>query len=88
MSKMISKRAAVRAGKKLNEMAEHFNERTVEGLRVGRLMTDREAQEATEVIRIANEIIYQYYAIPKDVRECWYVEVGANGVPVQDMAQE
>lgn len=84
---MISRRSATRAGRKLNELAEHFNEKTVEGLRVSRLMTDYEAQEATEAVRIANEIIYQYFCMPRDVREYWHKEAGSDGIPVQDLAE-
>lgn len=84
---MISRRSGTRAGRKLNELAERFHEKTVEGLRVSRLMTDLEAREATEAVRIANEIIYQYFCIPKDVREFWHQEVGADGIPVQDLAE-
>ena len=85
---MISKRAAVRAGKKLNEAAEYLNARTPDGLRTCRLMNDRDAEEVAEAVRIANEIILQHYGIPKDVREFWHTEVGADGIPVQDLAQE
>ena len=85
---MISKRAAVRAGKKLNEAAEYLNARTPDGLRTCRLMNDRDAEEVAEAVRIANEIIFQHYGIPKDVREFWHTEVGSDGVPVSDLPQE
>ena len=85
---MISKRAAVRAGKTLNEAVERLNVRTPDGLRTCRFMTDREVEELAEAVRVANEIIYQHYGIPKDVREFWHTEVGADGIPVQDLAQE
>lgn len=85
---MISRRAAVRAGKTLNEVVARLNVKTPEGLRTCRLMTDREVEEVAEAVRIANEVIYQHYGIPKDVREFWHQEVGSDGVPVSAMAQE
>ena len=75
---MVSKRAAVRAGKKLNEAVEHLNVRTPDGLRTCRFLTDREVDELADTVRIANEIIYQHYGIPKDVREFWHMEVGSD----------
>lgn len=85
---MVSKRAAVRAGKTLNEAVERLNVRTPDGLRTCRFMTDREVEELAEAVRVANEIIYQHYGIPKDVREFWHAEVGSDGVPVSDLPQE
>lgn len=85
---MVSKRAAVRAGKKLNEVIERLNVRTPDGVRTSRFMTDREVEELAEAVRVANEIIYQHYGIPKDVREFWHTEVGSDGVPVSDLPQE
>lgn len=84
---MLSRRAATRAGRKLNELAERLTEKTVDGLRVSQWLADREAKEASEAIRVANEIIYQYYCIPKDVREFWHQEGGNDGVPMQDLAE-
>lgn len=85
---MLSRRAATRAGRKLNEIADHLNEKTVEGLRVSRLLTEREASEATEAIRVANEIMYQYFCIPRSVREEWYREGGdLSGLPMQDLSE-
>ena len=92
MSKnLISRRAAVRAGKKLNEMVERLSGRTPDGMRTCRLMPEREVDELAEAVRIANEVIYQYNAIPKDVREFWwtgYKEAGEDGVPVCDTPEE
>lgn len=85
---MVSKRAAVLAGKRLNKIADYFKEVTVEGLRVCRLMNDREVSETAEAVRVANEVIYQYYCIPKDVREFWHQEVGADGIRMRDVAEE
>lgn len=84
---MIGRRAATVAGKRLNVMAEMLTQPAVDGLRVCSQVSDRTAKEMAEAVRVANEIIYQYYCIPKDVREFWHQEVGADGIPVQDMAE-
>lgn len=85
---MVGKRAAVRAGKKLNEAVERLNVLTPDGLRTCRFMTDREVEELADAVRVANEVIFQHYGIPKDVREFWHTEVGSDGVPVSDLPQE
>lgn len=77
---MLSRRAATRAGRKLNELSDRLTEKTVDGLRVSQWLAEREAKEASEAIRVANEIIYQYYCIPKDVREFWYQGGGDDGI--------
>lgn len=85
---VISRWAAMRAGKKLNEVVERLNGKTPDGLRTCRLMPEREAEEVAEAVRIANEVIYQYNNMPKDVREYWHVKEGSDGVPVQDLFEE
>lgn len=85
---LVSKRAAVRSGKKLNELVEKLDSTVISGLRVSRLVDGYEAKEAADAVRVANEVIYQYFCIPKDVREFWHQEVGSDGVPVQDLAEE
>ena len=84
---MIGRRAATVAGKRLNKMAEMLTKPTVDGLCVCSQVGNREVQEMTDAVRVANEIIYQYYCIPKDVREYWHQEVGSDGVSMQDLVE-
>lgn len=81
---MISRRSALRAGRRLNELADHFGERTVEGLRVSRLMTDLEAETAIKAVRVANQVMYQYFLIPRAIREEYFrEELVLDGVRLQ-----
>lgn len=83
MNRMIGRRAALRAGRTLNEVADQYRRCAANGVYSAQL-----AREAAEAVRVANEILYQYYAIPRDIREQYHQEVGADGVPMQDMAEE
>lgn len=73
----IGKRAAMRCGKTLNDLATHCMKMATNGA-----MSQQAAERTQEAVRVANEIIYQYYIIPRDVREYWHQEVGADGVPL------
>lgn len=91
MSKLINRRAAMMAGRKLNELVDALRVKNPQGPAYLRLMAEKEAEEIAEAVRIANEVIWQYNNIPRDVREFWwtgYEEVNEDGVPVQDLPEE
>ena len=91
MIKLVNRRSAVMAGRKLNELVYALRVKNPQGPAYLRLMAEKEAEEIAEAVRIANEVIFQYNNIPKDVREFWWtgrVEVNEDGVPVQDGAEE
>lgn len=80
---MINRRAASRAGVTLSEVAEMYRMLAMAGL-----VNQSKAQEIVDAVHLANEVICQYNAIPNEVRAHYFREVGADGVPMQDLAQE
>lgn len=78
---MLGRRTSMMAGKTLNQMAERIRN-------LHSVVNVGDAAEFENAVRIANEIIYQYYLIPKDVREFWHQEVGAYGIRVQNLAEK
>lgn len=70
---MISRKMALEAGKKLNAAAA-----------VGVAPTG-----LPEAVRIANEVMFQYYLIPRAIREEYYrEELMADGVRMCDSPEE
>lgn len=70
---MISRKMALKAGKKLNAAA------AIGVAPIG----------LPEAVRIANEVMFQYYLIPRAIREEYYrEELAADGVRVQAVSEE
>lgn len=70
---MISRKSALKAGKTLNALAD------------GHLSIP----SVKEAVRIANEVMFQYYLIPRAIREEYYrEELAADGVRVQAVSEE
>lgn len=70
---MISRKSALKAGKTLNALAD------------GNLSIP----SVKESVRIANEVMFQYYLIPRAIREEYYrEELAADGVRVQAVSEE
>ena len=70
---MISRKSALKAGKTLNALAD------------GNLSIP----SVKEAVRIANEVMFQYYLIPRAIREEYYrEELAADGVRVQAVSEE
>lgn len=70
---MISRKTALKAGKTLNAVA------------AGR--DDVLKTSFREAVRIANELMYQYYLIPRHIREEYFRE-DTDGVLMQDLLEE
>lgn len=81
---MISRKSATAAGKVLNDVAERLRIESMEGQTpTGYAMT------VTNAVRTANEVMFQYYLIPRAIREEYFrKELMADGVPLQNMAEE
>ena len=72
---MISRKSALKAGNTLNALAEG-QERILK-------------TSVKEAVRIANEVMFQYYLIPRAIREEYYrEELAADGVRVQAVSEE
>lgn len=70
---MISRKSALKAGKTLNALAD------------GNLSIP----SVKESVRVANEVMFQYYLIPRAIREEYYrEELAADGVRVQAVSEE
>lgn len=81
---MISRKSATAAGKILNDVAEQMRIESMEGQTLPSY-----ALTVTNAVRTANEVIFQYYLIPRAIREEYFrKELMADGVPVQDLAEE
>ena len=79
---MIGRRRALRAGKTINDAA----------MIMARLESNRVVPEGTaltlfEAARVANEIMYQYYLIPREVRDK-YERRTKDGVSLHPVAEE
>lgn len=80
---MIGRREALRMGKTLNSIAEQYAR-----MDASKLLTDNTAKDVQKAVRGANEIMFQYYLIPRAIREEYYrKEMAADGVPMQDLAK-
>ena len=72
---MISRKSALKAGKTLNALAEG-QERILK-------------TSVKEAARIANEVMFQYYLIPRAIREEYFrEELVMGGVRMQDLSEE
>lgn len=72
---MISRKAALKAGKTLNAVADGSGDVLKTSFR--------------EAVRIANELMYQYYLIPRAIREEYFrEELMTDGVRVCDSPEE
>ena len=81
---MISRKSATAAGKVLNDVAERIRIENMEGQTIPSY-----AMTVTNAVRTANEVIFQYYLIPRAIREEYFrKELMADGVPLQNMAEE
>ncbi len=69
MASMIRRRRATAAGRTLNEVAAEMNKMA----QYGQLMPSR-AREIENAVRVVNAVAYQYYLIPRDVREMYFRE--------------
>lgn len=66
---MINRRRALDAGRALNEAAELYEQRARRGL-----SEESEARRMRRAARDANEIMFQYYLIPREIRERYHRE--------------
>lgn len=74
---MFNRRAVTRAGRTLNATAEF----------VGKYAKDN-AQEVEEAVRLVNSVAYQYFLIPRDVREEYFrEELIPDGVQLPDLPE-
>lgn len=81
---MISRKSATAAGKVLNDIAERLRIESMEGQTIPSY-----AMTVTNAVRTANEVMFQYYLIPRAIREEYFrKELMADGVPLQNMAEE
>lgn len=64
---MITRRTALVSGRTLNEAAERFAQMAQAGL-----MAPEQARAMREAVRVANAVMFQYYLIPRDVREAYH----------------
>lgn len=72
---MISRKAALKSGKTLNAVADG---------------EDRVLKTSfQEAVRVANEVMYQYYLIPRHIREEYFrKELAGDGVRMQAAPEE
>lgn len=75
---MIPRRMAIASGRTLNGVSEDYAVLA----RAGQLAPSR-AREVESAVRTANAVIFQYYLIPRKVREQYFrEELVADGVPL------
>ena len=79
---MIGRRRALRAGKTLNDAA-----MIMERMESNRVVPEGTALTLFEAARVANEIMYQYYLIPREVRDK-YERRQEDGVSLHPVAEE
>ena len=79
---MIGRRRALRAGKTLNDAAV-----IMERMESNRVVPEGTALTLFEAARVANEIMYQYYLIPREVRNK-YERRPEDGVSLHPVAEE
>lgn len=75
MSSTIGRRRALNAGNRLNDAA-----RLMLRLEGNRVVPEGTARDLGEAVRVANEIMFQYYRIPRAVRETYAGEGQDDGV--------
>ena len=79
---MIGRRRALRAGKTINDAA-----MIMERMESNRVVPEGTALTLFEAARVANEIMYQYYLIPREVRDT-YERRPKDGVSLHPVAEE
>ena len=79
---MIGRRRALRAGRTLNDAAA-----MMERLESNRVVPEGTALTLFEAARVANEIMYQYYLIPREERNK-YERRPKDGVSLHPVAEE
>lgn len=79
---MIGRRRALRAGRTLNDAAA-----IMERMESNRVVPEGTALTLFEAVRVANEINYQYYLIPRKVRDK-YERRPKDGVSLHPVAEE
>ena len=74
---MFNRRAVTRAGRTANAIAEF----------VGKYAPNN-AEEANEAVRLLNSVAYQYFLIPREIREEYFrEELLPDGVQLQDLPE-
>ena len=79
---MIGRRRALRAGKTINDAA-----MIMERMESNRVVPEGTALTLFEAARVANEIMYQYYLIPREERNK-YERRPEDGVSLHPVAEE
>ena len=79
---MIGRRRALRAGKTINDAA-----MITERMESNRVVPEGTALTLFEAARVANEIMYQYYLIPREERNK-YERRPKDGVSLHPVAEE
>lgn len=83
MKKMFRRRAATRAGKLLNDVSRFIRKQADADL-----VTAEYAQNTENAVRMANQVMYQYFLIPRNIREEYFrEELVQGGVPVPDIPE-
>ena len=73
---MYNRRMVTRAGRTLNDAADYLRKIGVS-----------KSNEVESAVRILNEVAYQYYLIPRNIREEFFREDLSNGVQLHDVAE-
>ena len=74
---MFNRRSVTRAGRMANALAEF----------VGKY-AQHNAKEADEAVRLLNAVVYQYFLIPREIREEYFrEELIPDGVQLQDLSE-
>lgn len=80
---MIRRRDATRAGETLNEAVRLI------GYTCGEICMQGTVKRIENAVRLANEIIYQYFLIPREIREQYFrEELRPDGVRMQTPPEE
>ena len=78
---MISRRRAKLAGKALNDLSAMMRKQAELGI-----VSTRCSEDVEKSVRIANAVIFQYYLIPRDIREAFFrEELLVDGVCLQNL---
>jgi len=80
---MIGRRQALNMGKTLNHVADQYAK-----MGAGGLFPSDVVKDVREAVTGANEIMFQYYLIPRAIREEYYrKELSTDGVQLQDLPE-
>ena len=83
---MIGRRRALRAGRTLNDAA-----MIMERMESNRVVPEGTALTLFEAVRVANEIMFQYYLIPRELRNKYerrFERRPKDGVSLHPVAEE